>query len=173
MAQSKVGGISLPSLLILHKIIRDGPQPLGELAEQLDFTTGAVTAVCDNLEQKKLARRIRGTDRRRIFLDITKEGRELFERHRNIGPCSISLLFDGFTGEMLDQQLAVCRKIIQNLENYSGTLMELTEENERRKTPAESVERLYRLSGRPAGSPSDRHERPGGTFVEGLERLSQ
>lgn len=132
-----VGGINLPSLLILHKILREGPQPLGELAEQLDFTTGAVTAVCDNLEQKKLARRIRGTDRRRIFLDITKEGRELFLRNQNIGPCSISLLFDGFTEEMLDRQLEGYRRIIKNLEDYSKTIMELAEENDQRKTPAE------------------------------------
>ncbi|EFU40348.1 transcriptional regulator, MarR family protein [Paenibacillus vortex V453] len=37
-----VGGISLPGLLILNTIHRDdGEQRLGELAEQLDFTSGA------------------------------------------------------------------------------------------------------------------------------------
>lgn len=42
-----VEGISLPGLLILNTIFRDGEQRLGELAEQLDFTSGAVTAICD------------------------------------------------------------------------------------------------------------------------------
>lgn len=38
-----VEGISLPGMLILHKIIREGEQRLGDLAEQLDFTSGAIT----------------------------------------------------------------------------------------------------------------------------------
>lgn len=132
-----VGGINLPSLLILHKIIREGPQSLGELAEELDFTTGAITAVCDNLEKKELAKRIRGEDRRKIFLDITKEGKELFLRNQNIGACCSSLLFDGLNEELLDQQIFGYNKIIKNLERFSETIMELVEENEQRKTPPE------------------------------------
>jgi len=34
-----VEGISLPGMLILHKIIREGEQRLGDLAEELDFTS--------------------------------------------------------------------------------------------------------------------------------------
>ncbi len=132
-----VEGINLPALLILHKIIREGPQPLGELAEQLDFTTGAVTAVCDNLENKGLASRSRGTDRRMVFLDITEKGRELFLRNQNIGSCCTSLLFDGFSEEMLNQQIKGYRKIIANLENFSKVILELAGENARRRTPAE------------------------------------
>ncbi len=133
-----VEGINLPALLILHKIIREGPQPLGELAEQLDFTSGAVTAVCDNLEKKGLARRNRGTDRRMVFLDITEKGRELFLRNQNIGSCCISLLFDGFTEEMLDQQIFGYRKIIANIKNFSRTILELAEENAQRQIPIEN-----------------------------------
>lgn len=132
-----VEGINLPSLLILHKIIREGPQPLGELAEQLDFTTGAITAVCDNLERKGLALRNRGKDRRMVFLDITEKGRELFLRNQNIGTCCASLLFDDFSEEMLDVQINGYRKIIKNLENFSKTITELAEENSQRQTPAE------------------------------------
>lgn len=47
-----VEGISLPGMLILHKIIREGEQRLGDLAEQLDFTSGAITALTDKLEKR-------------------------------------------------------------------------------------------------------------------------
>ncbi len=141
-----VEGINLPSLLILHKIIREGPQTLGELAEQLDFTTGAVTAVCDNLEKKGLAQRNRGTDRRMVFLDITVKGRELFLRNQNIGVCCISLLFDGMTDEMIDRQICGYEKIIANLEKFSKTILELAGENARHPVPAESYKESKFLS---------------------------
>ncbi|WP_099467684.1 MarR family winged helix-turn-helix transcriptional regulator [Konateibacter massiliensis] len=128
-----VGGINLPALLILHKIIREGPQSLGDLAEELDFTTGAITAVCDNLEKKGLATRIRGEDRRRVFLAITKEGRELYLRNQNIGYCCSTLLFDGINEERLEQQIEGYKKIIKNLEHFSEVILELAKENEKQK----------------------------------------
>lgn len=131
-----IEGINLPALLILHKIIREGPQPLGDLAEQLDFTTGAITAVCDNLEKKGLAQRNRGKDRRMVFLDITEKGKELFLRNQNIGSCCISLLFDGFSEKMLEQQIDSYKKLIHNLENFSKVIMELAEENQKENPPA-------------------------------------
>lgn len=129
-----IGGINLPSLLILHKILREGQQSLGELAEELDFTTGAITAVCDNLEKKELANRVRGEDRRMVFLDITEKGKELFLRNQNIGLCCSSLLFEAFTDEMLDQQILGYKKIIENLEHFSHTIMEVAKENEQKKS---------------------------------------
>lgn len=129
-----IGGINLPSLLILHKILREGQQSLGELAQELDFTTGAITAICDNLEKKDLAKRVRGEDRRMVFLDITEKGKELFLRNQNIGSCCSSLLFEAFTDEMLDQQILGYNKIIRNLDRFSNTIMEVAKENEQKKS---------------------------------------
>ncbi|MFE6072998.1 MarR family winged helix-turn-helix transcriptional regulator [Paenibacillus sp. NPDC057886] len=125
-----VEGVSLPGMLILHKIIREGEQRLGDLAEQLDFTSGAITALTDKLEKKGLTiRRRKEDDRRTVLLDITASGREMFARNSNIGARCITLLFEGFTTEELEQQSQFYERVIANLEGFSDTLLELAENN--------------------------------------------
>ena len=72
-----VEGISLPGLLILNTIFRNGAE-----AWRAGGTTRlhirAVTAICDKLETSGFAIRRRSkTDRRAIALDITEAGRDL------------------------------------------------------------------------------------------------
>jgi DNA-binding MarR family transcriptional regulator len=129
-----VEGISLPGMLILHKIIREGEQRLGDLAEQLDFTSGAITALTDKLEKKGLTiRRRKEDDRRTVLLDITASGREMFARNSNIGARCITLLFEGFTTEELEQQSRFYERVIANLEGFSDTLLELAENNRKQE----------------------------------------
>lgn len=126
----EVQGIALPSLLVLQKIYHEGPQRLGDLAEELDFTSGAVTGLCDKLEKKALARRIRrGDDRRSVWLDITSEGRTFVQRNRNVGARGITLLF----GDMTEAELAhihrIFKLLIDRVEQYSATLNLLADGN--------------------------------------------
>lgn len=125
-----VAGISLPGMLILHKIIREGEQRLGDLAEELDFTSGAITALSDKLEAGGYTVRSRKKgDRRSVMLDITDKGREMAERNSNIGQRCISLLFEGFTEEELAQQTSFYQRIISNLDGFSDVLLSLAKEN--------------------------------------------
>lgn len=125
-----VEGISLPGMLILHKIIREGEQRLGDLADELDFTSGAITALSDKLETGGFTvRRRKEGDRRTVMLDITDKGREMAELNSNIGERCISLLFEGFTEEELAQQSQFYQRIISNLEGFSETLLKLAKEN--------------------------------------------
>ncbi|PZT53044.1 MarR family winged helix-turn-helix transcriptional regulator [Paenibacillus silvae] len=125
-----VEGISLPGMLILHKIIREGEHRLGDLADQLDFTSGAITALTDKLEKKGLTiRRRKEDDRRTVLLDITAKGREMYARNSNIGARCITLLFEGFTTAELEQQSQFYERVIANLEGFSDTLLELAESN--------------------------------------------
>lgn len=125
-----VEGISLPGMLILHKIIREGEQRLGDLAEQLDFTSGAITALSDKLEAAGFTvRRRHEGDRRTVMLDITDKGREMAGLNGNIGERCITLLFEGFTEEELALQNNFYQRIISNLEGFSDTLLELAKEN--------------------------------------------
>ncbi len=124
-----IEGITLPALLILHKIIRDGKQQLGDLAEELDFTSGAVTALCDKLEEKGFAFRCKGEDRRTVWLDITDQGREMFQRNRNIGKRCVNVLFEGFSEDELSDQIGGYRRIIGNLERFSAEILQLAREN--------------------------------------------
>ncbi|MWC31252.1 MarR family winged helix-turn-helix transcriptional regulator [Paenibacillus sp. MMS18-CY102] len=125
-----IEGITLPGLMILNKIVRDGEQRLSDLAEELDFTSGAITALCDKLEEKHFAVRNRKPeDRRTVLLDITAQGRAMLDRHKNIGPSSIDVLFGGFTAEELDVQKQTYRRMIDNLERLSETILSLAKDN--------------------------------------------
>ncbi|MBP1999648.1 DNA-binding MarR family transcriptional regulator [Paenibacillus shirakamiensis] len=132
-----VEGIALPGLLILSKILRDGEQKLSMLAEQLDFTSGAITALCDKLEAKGFAvRRRLPEDRRSVLLDITQEGKAMMERNRNIGIRCITLLFEGFSAEELEEQKHLYQRLIQQLEHFSSTLLSLAEDNAKKQEEA-------------------------------------
>lgn len=125
-----VGGISLPGMLVLHKVIRDGGQKLGDLAEELDFTSGAITGLCDKLEEQGFAvRRRLPEDRRIVLLEVTEAGRSFYERNRNIGTACIELLFEGFTAEQLREYTESCERIVANLERFAETILQLAERN--------------------------------------------
>lgn len=127
----EIEGVSLPGMLVLHKLVRDGEQRLGDLGEELDFTSGAVTALCDKLENKGLAERKRkSNDRRAVWLDITAEGRAMLDRQRNIGASSIMTLFDDLSPEQLEQQIALSTLIFNKLEHYAEVLNRLAQDNE-------------------------------------------
>jgi len=129
-----VEGIPLPAMLILHKINRDGEQKLGDLAEQLDFSPGAITMLCDKLEKKGYAvRRRLPEDRRAVALGITQEGRRLLARQHGLSRESNQLLFFKFT----QQELAVLKKafirITDNLAGYADAILRTAKANEARR----------------------------------------
>lgn len=120
-----VEGISLPGVLILQTIQRNGEQRLGELAEQLDFTSGAVTALCDKLEAAGLAVRQRSrTDRRSVALNITDRGREMLLRNAEVGDLIIDILFGSFTEEELKRQIEEFKRLHGRLEGFSERVHE-------------------------------------------------
>ncbi|MNC40474.1 putative HTH-type transcriptional regulator YusO [compost metagenome] len=124
-------------MMILRKLVWQGDQRLGELAGEMDLTSGAITALCDKLEELGFAVRTRPKeDRRAVVLSITVKGREMFERNQNIGQRCISVLFDSFTEEELRQQTDLYRKISTQLEHFSGTILQLAEANAARQTKA-------------------------------------
>ncbi|MES5846088.1 MULTISPECIES: MarR family transcriptional regulator [unclassified Bacillus cereus group] len=126
----KIEGIMLPGILILNKIIRDGEQRLTDLAEELDFTSGAITALCDKLEERGLAIRKRHQEDRRItLLDITEDGLKFIKRNNNIRTSFMSVLFDGFSTEELQVQAEIFKRLAYNLEHLSDRIMKLSNEN--------------------------------------------
>lgn len=131
-----VEGISLPGLLILNTILRDGEQRLGELAEQLDFTSGAVTALCDKLEAGGFAVRRRSkTDRRSVALDITDEGREMLKRNENIGGYMIEVIFGAFSHDELRDQIAYFKRLNDRLEGFADSVLGQSDSSAESPTP--------------------------------------
>lgn len=125
-----VEGVTLPGMMILRKLAVYGEQRMGELAGEMDLTSGAITALCDRLEELGYAVRSRPKeDRRAVVLSITDKGRNMFERNRNIGGKCISNLFDSFTEEELRQQAEFYRTLYIKLEHFSETILQLAEAN--------------------------------------------
>lgn len=119
-----VEGISLPGLLILNTILREGDQRLGDLAEQLDFTSGAVTALCDKLEASGFAIRKRSdTDRRSVVLGITPSGNEMIMRNKDSGSIIIDEIFGCFTHKELESAATFLKRLNVQLEGLSDNVI--------------------------------------------------
>lgn len=126
----EIEGVSLPGILVLQKLVKDGDQRLSDLGEELDFTSGAVTGLCDKLERQGLAKRNRKEDdRRTVWLHITDDGKKLLDRHRNMGTRSITTLFDNLSAEQLQHQIELSTQIFNNLEQYAIVMNRLAQEN--------------------------------------------
>lgn len=129
-----IEGIMLPGFVILNKIMQDGEQRLTDLAEELDFTSRAITGLCDKLEERGFTVRKRHKkDRRTVLLDITDDGREFINRNSNLEVNAISVILDGFSPEEIQSQIHFNRRLIKNIERFSSTIMALSIENENKK----------------------------------------
>ncbi|WP_435165837.1 MarR family winged helix-turn-helix transcriptional regulator [Paenibacillus glycanilyticus] len=150
-----VEDIALPGFLILRSIQLGGAQKLGDLAEQLDLTSGAITALCDKLEAKGFAERQRlQGDRRNVWLDITEEGRQLLNRYPELGKRGVSLLFGSFNEEELACQKEIFERIYANLEGFSERYMAMVKEYEEQKAEEKTEEKP---KNKPAAKPNQNY----------------
>jgi DNA-binding MarR family transcriptional regulator len=75
-------GLSPGELLALAHLSVDGPLGPTELTRRLHMTTGAMTAMLDRLaEGDFVVREPHATDRRRVVVRLTKEGRDRIFTH--------------------------------------------------------------------------------------------
>lgn len=70
-------GFTGPQLLVMQALARAEEITAGDLAKQVNLSQGTITSILDRLEKRELVKRIRSdTDRRRVFVSLTGEGRE-------------------------------------------------------------------------------------------------
>jgi DNA-binding MarR family transcriptional regulator len=70
-------GLSAGELLALAHLSVDGPLGPTELTHRLHMTTGAMTAMLDRLAEREfITREPHATDRRRVVVRLTREGRD-------------------------------------------------------------------------------------------------
>ncbi|XXJ18126.1 MarR family winged helix-turn-helix transcriptional regulator [Desulfovibrio caledoniensis] len=75
-------GMTLPQMHTLEVLGIHGAMRMKELAEAMGITTGTLTVLVDRLEDKGCVRRVpHDTDRRSINVELTDQGRALFEEH--------------------------------------------------------------------------------------------
>jgi len=102
-----VEGLTASQFSTLKVLKLRGPLAQRDIASYLLKTGGNVTVVVDNLEARSLVTRIRDTeDRRIVFVKITAEGEEVFDRvyapHLNRIRGVMSNLDSQKLGELLD-----------------------------------------------------------------------
>jgi DNA-binding MarR family transcriptional regulator len=74
-------GITEPQFQALSLLVENGPTLMRKLSEEMLVTPANVTGIMDRLEEKSLVKRTPGKgDRRATIIEITPEGRALFER---------------------------------------------------------------------------------------------
>ncbi len=70
-------GFTGPQLLVMQALARAEEMSAGALAREVNLSQGTVSSILDRLEKRQLLQRIRShTDRRKIFVSLTEQGRE-------------------------------------------------------------------------------------------------
>ncbi len=68
---------TMPQLTCLEELASHGAMTISALAKKLYLSSGAIVGIVDRLEEKGMVTRVRSTsDRRAVFVDVTKKGRE-------------------------------------------------------------------------------------------------
>ena len=91
LSQAVAGKLSLTQtdLLAMDFISRDNEVTAGQLARELNLTTGAITGLIDRLQKGGLARRVDDpNDRRRVLVRATAKEQRISELYR---PLALSL----------------------------------------------------------------------------------
>jgi DNA-binding MarR family transcriptional regulator len=113
-------GLGLTHVRILTLLSSEGPQKASILADKLQITSGAVTGLADRLVELGYISRERGEqDRRVVLLDIEEEGRRLVEKVSKTKVQLMGKLYDGMTGEEMNQMLRYFDRMIANLQPES------------------------------------------------------
>ncbi len=73
---AEVSGINRNEMRAIELVSRSGKVTAGQLAKQLGLSNGAVTGLVDRLEKEHCLRRLADpSDRRRVLIELTPEGR--------------------------------------------------------------------------------------------------
>jgi DNA-binding MarR family transcriptional regulator len=69
--------LGIPGYVARAVLMLEDPEPMRDLANQLDCDRSFITNIADHLEESGLATRVQGTDRRFKIIELTPKGREL------------------------------------------------------------------------------------------------
>ncbi|MCV2394481.1 MarR family transcriptional regulator [Actinotalea sp. M2MS4P-6] len=75
-----VESLGMPVPLARTLLALGAPEPMRDLADHLSCDPSHITGIADRLEERGLARRVAGQDRRVKLLEITDEGRAMRDR---------------------------------------------------------------------------------------------
>lgn len=88
----------------------------GELSDGLNISTGRVASALNNLEKKNMIRRSRDkSDRRRVIVNITEQGRKTLAKKRAQGVSCAERILENIGKEDAGEFVRIMKKIIKTL----------------------------------------------------------
>ncbi|MDY7031216.1 MAG: MarR family transcriptional regulator [Thermodesulfobacteriota bacterium] len=109
-------GLTIPQLYVVIILGVVGDLLLGELGKQMLVTKGNVTSIVDHLEKDGLAYRDRDTvDRRRVWVRLTDQGREVFEDVLSAYEEDFAILLGSLSADEMRQLSQLLKKLTDGI----------------------------------------------------------
>ena len=113
-------GLSATELLAMDLVSRQGQMTAGQLATELQLTTGAITGLVDRLQKAGYVRRVADPDdRRRVFVRATAKEARVGELYRPLA-AGLRRAIEGYS----EQELAMLTEFIGKLRSAVGGTIE-------------------------------------------------
>jgi len=113
-------GLSPTDLLAMDLITRHGQMTAGQLARELQLTTGAITGLVDRLQKAGYVRRVADPDdRRRVFVRATAKESKVGELYRPLAS-GLRRAIEGYS----EHELAMLTEFIRRLRSAVGGTIE-------------------------------------------------
>lgn len=111
-------GLSFTEFAVLEVLLHRGTLPIGEIGDRILLTSGSMTYVMNKLENRGLIlRRECASDRRVIYAELTKAGKDLIRRVFAEHEQLLSTLSEGLTTEELDEATRLMKRLGLHAEN--------------------------------------------------------
>lgn len=100
LKKSRLNDLSTTEMHTIEVVGMYGSKTMSEIASQLDITTGTLTPMVDKLIKKNYLERKRSeTDRRLVYVNLTRKGRLAYRIHQKFHTDMIKQVVTGFTAQ--------------------------------------------------------------------------
>jgi len=93
--------ISALEMEIIQLVVLEGPKKMKEIGQHFNVKLSTLTSIIDKIERQRLVKRVNSSsDRRVVFLEVTKKGHKLYENYSNY----LNVIAQTMRNAMDDQQ---------------------------------------------------------------------
>lgn len=108
--------LSATEFMVLELLYHKGRTSLQPIGDKILVTSGSITYTVDKLEQKGLLRRVDCSEDRRVtYVELTADGKALFDR---IFPSHAEMI-EGLMGGLSQEEKAEAIKLLKKLGQYA------------------------------------------------------
>jgi len=113
-------GLTMPQIVALDKVHREGPTSIGAIAERLVMSMSATSSLIQGLVERELITRTEDpNDRRQKLLALTAQGSKAIERLVNDRASAIKQVVSKLPSTLRDDLLEVVERVVMHFRNAS------------------------------------------------------